>query len=143
MNHTYHIKSNDGTRINVFMFSYEHAPQLSNTASKVQWSLRFAFSYRVCSAHYTALQTKNSRSASATIQLPQKYDVSYALTINYCLESAAAITFHFPAMFSPVTQHYKQRTVLESSLQSIQSPQKIQMIPVYKHTVGKPCIVLP
>ena len=27
---------------------------------------------------------------------------SLALTINYCVKSAAAITFHFPAMFIPL-----------------------------------------
>ena len=36
------------------------------------------------------------------------------------------------AMFS-LLQCYKQRTVLEVPLQSIQLPCKIQMIPVYKH----------
>ena len=35
----------------------------------------------------------------------------------------------------PVTQRYKLRAMLESSLQSVQSPWKI---PVYKHTVVKP-----
>ena len=42
--------------------------------------------------------------------------------------------------------HYtalQTKTVLESSLQSIQSPRKIRTIPVYKHTPGKPCIALP
>ena len=48
------------------MFSSERASQLSNTTSKVQWPLRFAFSY-VSSARYTALQPKNSRSASAIL----------------------------------------------------------------------------
>ena len=43
---------------------------------------------------------KNSRSASAAIQSPQKHNVSHILTINYCLESVAAITLRFPAMFS-------------------------------------------
>ena len=71
------------------MISSEHVPQLSNTASKVQWPLRFAFSY-----------------------------------------------------VQHVTQCYKQKTGLESPLQSIQSPWKIQTIHVYKPSVGKPCIVL-
>ena len=31
-----------------------------------------------------------------------------------------------------ISQHYKQRTVGEVPLQSIQSPEKIEMIPVYK-----------
>ena len=72
------------------MFSTEQAPQLSSTALKVQWPLRFTFSYG-----------------------------------------------------QPVTQHYKRRTVLHSSLQSVQSPRKIQTVPVYKRTAGKPCIALP
>ena len=77
------------------MFSSEHAPQLSKTASKVQWPLRFAFSY-IYLARYTALQMKNNRrSASATIQSPRKYDDSHAPTINYHLESAVAITLCF------------------------------------------------
>ena len=43
------------------MFSSECVPQLSNTASKVQWPLHFAFSYvQLCSTRYTALQAKNS-----------------------------------------------------------------------------------
>ena len=66
------------------------ATYLSITALKVQWPLRFAFSY-----------------------------------------------------VQPVTQRYKRRTVIESSLQSVQSPHKIWTIPVYKCTVGKPCTVLP
>ena len=51
---------------------------------------------------------------------------------------------HFAFSYvQPVTQRYKRKTVLESSLLSVQSLQKIQMIPVYKRTVGKPCIMLP
>ena len=51
--------------------------------SAVAITLRF----QLCSAHYTMLQMKNSgRSASATIQLPRKYDDSHALSFNYCLE---------------------------------------------------------
>ena len=73
----------------VILFLSERMPQLSNTASKVQWPLLFAFSY-----------------------------------------------------VQPVTQRYKRRTALESPLKSIQSPRKIRMIPVYKRTVGEPCIAL-
>ena len=55
--------------------------------------------FQLCSACYTALLMKNSRSASATIQSPQKYDDSrapnYQTTINYCLESAVAIMLRF------------------------------------------------
>ena len=40
--HAYRIKKKDAPEL---MFSSEHTPQLSNTASKVQWPLRFAFSY--------------------------------------------------------------------------------------------------
>ena len=42
-----------------------------------------------------------------------------------------------------VTKCYKRKTELESSLQSVQSPQKIRTIPVYKHTVVKKCTTLP
>ena len=63
-------------------------------------------------------------------------------TINYCLVSAAAILRFAFNYVQPVTQRYKQRTVLESSLQSVQSPRKIRTIPIYKCTVGKPCIAL-
>ena len=38
------------------MFSSERAPQLSNTASKVQWPLCFTFSY--AQPGYMMLQTK-------------------------------------------------------------------------------------
>ena len=117
------------------MVSSEHAPQLSQTASKVQWR------FQLCSARYTAPQTKNSkRSPSATILSPRKYDDSrptnYQLLPHKC---SSYITLRFQLC----STRYKQRTVLESFLQSVQSPRKIRTIPVYKHTVGKPCITLP
>ena len=40
---------------------------------------------------------------------------------------------HFALSYvQPVSQCYKQRTVGEVPLQSIQSPWKIQMVPIYK-----------
>ena len=53
-----------------------HAVAITNYfKSTVAITLRL----QLCSAHYTALQTKNSkRSPSATIQSPQKYDDSRA-----------------------------------------------------------------
>ena len=114
------------------LFSSERVPWLSNTALKVQWPLRFTFSYV-----QPITQTKNSRrSASATIQLPQKYD-SRAPNYHYCLESAGTITLRFQLLS---LAYYTTRIVLESSLQS---PQKIQTFPIYKYTEGKPCTVLP
>ena len=74
------------------MFSPEHVPQLSNTASKVQWPLRFAFSYvqpithRQKTVKEVPLQ-KSSHHENMMIRAPP--------TINYCFESAAAITLCF------------------------------------------------
>ena len=119
------------------MFSSEHAPAIK-TASKVQWPLRFAFScvrpnpqrYMRKTVEEVLLQ-RSSHLENMTIRaLP---------TVNFCLESAAAITLRFQLC----SARYKQRTVLESSQQSVCSPQKIRTIPVYKRTVRKPCIALP
>ena len=124
------------------MFSSEHAPQLSQTTLKVQWPLRFDFSYvQPVTQRYRRKTVKevplqqSSHHENTTIRAPP--------TINYCLESAVAILRFAFSYVQPVTQHYKRRTVLESSLQSVQSPRKIRTIPIYKCTVGKPCIVLP
>ena len=126
------------------MFSSERALQISKLLQKC--SGHYA-SLQLCSARSTALQTKNSRrSASTTIQSSQKYDDSRAPNYQLLPRKCSGHYSSLSAMFSPlhsVTQRYKQRTVLESSLQSVCSPWKIQTIPVYKHTVGKPCIVLP
>ena len=140
MNHAYHIKSKDGTRINVFMFLYEHAPQLSNTASKVQWPLRFAFSYvqsitqhyrrktvevplqqsschknttfrmpslsitalkvqqplhftfQLCSARYTALQTKNSVRIISAINPVTTENTDDSRLQTYCREAMHCAT---------------------------------------------------
>ena len=52
--------------------------------------------FQLCLARSTALQTKNSRrSASATIQYLENMMILMPPTINYCLESAAAITLCF------------------------------------------------
>ena len=124
------------------MVSSKRASQLSQTASKVQWPLRFDFSYvqpvtqrhRRKTVKEVPLQ-QSSHHGNTTIRVPP--------TINYCLVSAAAVLHFAFSYVQPVTQHYKRRTVLESSLQSVHSPRKIQTIPVYKRTVGKPCITLP
>ena len=81
------------------MFSSEHATAITNYfESTVAITLRF----QLCSARYTALQTKNSkRSLSATIQSPRKYDDSRAP--NYQLlphKCSGYITLRFQ-------QHYK------------------------------------
>ena len=114
------------------LFSSEHVPQLSNTALKVQWPLRFTFSYV-----HPITQTENSgRSASATIQSPQKYDSrapNYQILPRKCRD-------HYASLSAISSAHYTARTVLESSLQT---PWKIQMFPIYKHTEGKPYTVLP
>ena len=66
------------------MFSSECAPQLSNAASKVQWLLRFAFSYvRPVTQQYRRKTVEES--ASATIPDTTKYDDSRVL--NYQLLS--------------------------------------------------------
>ena len=69
-----------------------------------------------------------------TIHVPQ-----LSVTISK-VQRPLLFTFSY---VQPITQYYKQRTLLESSLQSVHSPRKIRVIPVYKRTVGKPCIALP
>ena len=67
-------------------------PQLSNTASKMQWPLRFAFSY---------VQPATQRYRRKTVEKKCLYNNPVTMTIcvpptiNYCLESAAAITLRF------------------------------------------------
>ena len=106
------------------MFSSERAPQLSNTAWKVRWSLRFAFSYVHPVTHRYRRKTvkKDFKKCLCSHRFAPP-------TINYCLESAAAIMFRFQ-LCSP---RYK---ALESSLQSIQSPRKIRTILFYKRIPG-------
>ena len=106
------------------MFSSERTHQLSNTASKVQWPLCLAFS---CAQPVTTLQMKSSRkSVSATIQSPRKYDDSRAPNYQLLPRKCSYV--------QPITQHYKRITVFKSSLKSIQSPQKIRTIPIYKRS---------
>ena len=83
------------------MYSSERVPQLSKTALKVQWLLRFAFSYvqpvTQCYRRKTVEEVplqQSSHHENTMIRVPT--------TINYCLESSAAITFRFQAMFSPL-----------------------------------------
>ena len=92
------------------------------------------------SARYTVPQMKNSRrSASATIQSPRKYDNLHAPNYQLLPQKCSS---HYASVSAIYTQCYKRRTMLESSLLSIQSPKKIPTT-VYKCTVGKPCIALP
>ena len=88
-----HTASNE-RRTPELMLSTECAPQLSNTALKVQWPLRYACSYvqpvtqryRRKTVEEVPLQ-QSSHHKNTTIRAPP--------TINYCLESAAAITLCF------------------------------------------------
>ena len=47
------------------MFSTERMPQLSITDLNVKWPLTLLF--QLCSAHFTALQMKNSRRSASAI----------------------------------------------------------------------------
>ena len=123
------------------MFSFECTPQLSSTASKVQWSFLFTFSY---------MQSVTQRYRRKTVEEVTLQQSSHHqnTTIRAPYLSITASKVQWPLRFTinyvqPVTQHYKQRTVLESSLQSVHSPRKIRMIPIHKRTVGKLCITLP
>ena len=76
------------------MFSSERAPQLSQTALKVQWPSRFDFSYvQPITQHYRreavkeVLLQQSSHHENTTIRMLP--------TINYCLVSVAAITLRF------------------------------------------------
>ena len=63
-----------------------------------------ATSLQLCSAHYTALQTKNSRRSDCNNPVTEKnMTIHTPSTINYCLESAAAITLHFQLCSAPYT----------------------------------------
>ena len=102
--------------------------------------------FQLCSAHYTALQMKNSRrSASAINPVITKNTAIHVPQLSITV-SKVQWPVHFTISYGqPVLQHYKQRTVLElpQNLQSIQLPRKIQMISIYKRIARKPCIVLP
>ena len=119
------------------MFSSECAPQLSKTAQK-------------CSGHYASLSAMFSPLHSATDkktveEVPLQQSSHHNNTTILAPPTASKVQRPLCFAFSyvqPITQCYKRRTVLESSLQSVQSPQKIRTIPVYRRTVGKPCIML-
>ena len=122
------------------MFSSECMPQLSKTASNVQWPLRFAFSY---------VQLVTQRYRRKTVEVPlqqsshhENRTIRVATTINHCLKSSAAITLCFQLCSTHCTALQMKNSVRIVSA-SVQSPQKIRTIPVYKRTVGKPCIALP
>ena len=80
------------------MVSSERMPQLSQTASKVQWPLHFDFSY---------VQPVIQRHRRKTVKevllqqscLHENTTICVLPTINYCLVNAAAI---LRAMFSPL-----------------------------------------
>ena len=107
------------------MFSSEQrTPQLSNTTSKVQWPLCFTFIYvQPCYRQKTVEEVplqQSSHHKNTMISCPQ-------LSIT-ALKVQPPLRFIF-SYFQPVTQHYKRKTVLKSSLQLIQSPRKIRTIP--------------
>ena len=87
-------------------FSYERVSQLSNTASKVQWPLRLAFSY----AQLVTQRYRRKTVEEAPLQQSSHHEnttICVPPTINFRLESAAAITLHFQLCVQPVTRHYK------------------------------------
>ena len=122
------------------IFSSECMPQLSKNCfeSAVAIMLRF----QLCSAHYTALQMKNStRSASATIQSPRKCDVLRTSTINYCLESAATFTLRFQlcsARYTALQMKNSVRIVSAINPVTMENTDDSRL----QRTVGKPCIEL-
>ena len=109
----------------------------SNYQNSFESVVAITLCFQLCSAQSTELQTKTVEEVplqqsihleNTTIRVPP--------TIDYCLKSTAAITLRFQLCSA-------RYTVLESSLQSDCLPRKIRMIPIYKRTVGKPCIALP
>ena len=76
------------------LFSSERISQLSNTALKEQWPLRFDFSY-VQPITQCYKQKPIEEVPLQSMQSPLKYDDSHSPTINYCLESTAAIVLCF------------------------------------------------
>ena len=105
------------------------------TASKVQWPLRFAFSYvQPITQHY------RRKTVEVPLQQSSHHEnmIRTPLTINYYL-GAAAIMLHFQLCSARYTV---LNSVRKSSLQSVQSPRKIWTILIYIATVGKPCITL-
>ena len=64
-------------------------PLLKSLDLPLESAAAITLCFQLRSAHYTALQMKNSkRSASATTQSPQN-TICMPPTINYCIESAA------------------------------------------------------
>ena len=112
------------------MFSSERVTQLSNTASKVQWSLRFAFSYvqpvTQCYRRKTVEEDfkKCLCSNPVTTKIRQSVHLQLSVTASKVQQP---LRFAF-SYVQPVTKRHKRRTVLESCLQSIQSPRKIRTI---------------
>ena len=123
---------------NCFRLSVCHSYQ-NCFESAVAITLRF----QLCSARYSALHMKSSRrGASATIQSLQKYDDSCTPTINYCLESAAAIALRFQLCSAHYTALQTKNSVrIVSEISPFTT--EIRTIPVHKCTVGKSCIALP
>ena len=84
------------------MLSSERMPQLSNTASKVQWPLRFTYSYV---QPVTQCYRQKKTVEEVPLQQSNQHEnmmICVPPTINYFLESAAAITLRFTAIFSPL-----------------------------------------
>ena len=82
-----------------------------------------------------------THTASKERMVPELMSLSKCMPQLSITASKVQQPLHFTFSYvQPVTQRYQWKTVLESSLQSTQSPRKIRTIPFYKHTVGKPCL---
>ena len=83
------------------MLLSERMPQLSNTASKVQWPLRFTYSY-VHPVTQCYRQKNSRRSTSATIQSTQKYDDLHAPNYQLLPRKCSGHNASLSAIFSPL-----------------------------------------
>ena len=93
------------------MFSSERAPQLSNTASKVQWSLRFAFScVQPVTQRYRRKTVKGDFKKclcnnSATTKIRRFAHPQLSITAS---KVQRPLRFAF-SYIQPVTKHHKQK----------------------------------
>ena len=90
------------------MFLSERAPQLS-VESEVAITLR----YQLCSAHYTVLQTKNSRRSTSAINpaTTKNTDDSHKPQLSITDSKVKAFMLHF----HHVTERYKLRHLCNQS----------------------------
>ena len=112
------------------MFSSERTPQLSQTTSKVQWPLRFDFSY-VQPVTQRYRQKNSKRSPSATIQSPRKYDSrapNYQLLPRKC---SGCITLRFQLCSARCTALQTKNSVRIISAISPVSPQDDSRLQTY------------